>query len=139
MRDELDFSDIPYYEDNSENVESSSSSSSDSSSIWSKNSKPFGLKSTKLNIFIDLMQIKTIKDLIIFLTKFQLNKNIYFNEMLLVLNEITKNYLNKPLKDILKSDPELKINWFEELDLRKNITEEDEEEIVIQKKFSGMN
>lgn len=134
--DDLDFSDIPI--DNGEigtNEKGSGEKTGSSSGIltsstlenpmidfvygiWSFNLKPFGLKSEKLNLFIDLYKLKKIKDLIFVLNEFQKKQEYYhFNEILTLLNNVTKYYLKKSLKELLLSSPMTKIQWLKELEI----------------------
>lgn len=134
--DDLDFSDIPIdngeigiNEKGSEGKTGSGSGVLTSSTlenpmidfvygIWSFNLKPFGLKSEKLNLFIDLYKLKKIKDLIFVLNEFQKKQEYYhFNEILTLLNNVTKYYLKKSLKELLLSSPMTKIQWLKELEI----------------------
>lgn len=93
--------------------------------VWSFNLKPFGLKSEKLNLFIDLYKLKKIKDLIFVLNEFQKKQEYYhFNEILTLLNNVTKYYLKKSLKELLLSSPMTKIQWLKELEIEKEDKEE---------------
>lgn len=134
--DDLDFSDIPI--DNGEigiNEKGSEGKTGNGSGvltsstlenpmidfvygIWSFNLKPFGLKSEKLNLFIDLYKLTKIKDLIFVLNEFQKKQEYYhFNEILTLLNNVTKYYLKKSLKELLLSSPMTKIQWLKELEI----------------------
>ena len=121
---DLDFSDIPMEQEDINNEESSTGSKGKgsyfidfeqdlnrNSTIWLFSFKPFGLKSNKLNLFIDLFKIKKIKDLIYLLSEMQKYKNSYFDDLLLLLNQVVKKFLKQSLKDLLLKDQKTPIVW----------------------------
>lgn len=121
---DLDFSDIPMEQEDIDNEESSTGSKGKSSyfidfeqdlnrnsTIWLFSFKPFGLKSNKLNLFIDLLKIKKIKDLIYLLSEMQKYKNSYFDDLLSLLNQVVKKFLKQSLKDLLLKDQKTPIVW----------------------------
>lgn len=121
---DLDFSDIPMEQEDIDNEESSTGSKgkgsyfidfeqdlNKNSTIWFFSFKPFGLKSNKLNLFIDLLKIKKIKDLIYLLSEMQKYKNSHFDDLLLLLNQVIKKFLKQSLKDLLLKDQKTPIIW----------------------------
>lgn len=121
---DLDFSDIPMEQEDIDNEESSTGSKgkgsyfidfeqdlNKNSTIWFFSFKPFGLKSNKLNLFIDLLKIKKIKDLIYLLSEMQKYKNSHFDDLLLLLNQVIKKFLKQSLKDLLLKDQKTPIVW----------------------------
>lgn len=69
--------------------------------INDKNKKLFGLASKELNMFIDLEPVKTHKDFVSLLKNLQETPNIYFNQMLFVLQEVVEKFMGKKLQDVL--------------------------------------
>ena len=84
--------------------------------FWNFNNKGFfiNLNRSDLNIdlTINLHKIRTVKELMILLKKIQSQPNeLQFENLLLLLNDICKNYLNTTLYDLLKRNTKDKIVW----------------------------
>lgn len=128
-----DFDNIPEYIEKEEDSESDvGKSSQDGSGIktlyatnnlltkirgyWGFYEKTFSIQLNRVDLKIDLKihlhKIETVKDLIMFLKKIQIQPNeLQFENLLLLLNDICKNYLNTTLYDLLKRNTKDKIVW----------------------------
>lgn len=162
--DDLNNDDIPFFvekdheKENVENTKDDESgekgkgsntiknfSISSESLFWIFIEKPFGFKCEKLNIFIDILKIKKIKELILFLNLLKEDKEKYcFDEFLLTLDKMVRHYLGKKLSDLLQEDLQSEIKWIEENNKELNIEEEldiekDSEEIETEVVFIKNN
>lgn len=82
--------------------------------INDKNKKLFGLASKELNMFIDLEPVKTHKDFVSLLKNLQETPNIYFNQMLFVLQEVVEKFMGKKLQNVL-TDRNFVGEWQQEI------------------------
>jgi hypothetical protein len=102
--------------------------------FWNFNNKGFfiNLNRSDLNIdlTINLHKIGTVKELMVLLKKIQSQPNeLQFENLLLLMNDICKSYLNITLHDLLKKNIESKIIWGGEVEENK-LQQEQEEPIV---------
>lgn len=127
-----DFEEIPNYTGDSDGEEGEDKSSGSNNGLqtqislldltfknrgfWNFNNKGFFINLNRSDLKIDLKihlhKIETVKDLIMFLKKIQTQPNeLQFENLLLLLNDICKNYLNTTLYDLLKRNIKDKIVW----------------------------
>lgn len=128
-----DFDNIPEYIEKDDSAESSEGKGSQESSgiksvystndlltkirgSWIFHEKTFLIQLNRIDLKIDLkihlQKIETVKDLIMFLKKIQTQPNeLQFENLLLLLDDICKNYLNITLYNLLKRDSKDKIIW----------------------------